>query len=577
MQSRRTRRLASVLPAATVFVGLVGCVSEESSQQSIGTTEEAVVVCAKGPTVEGVDVSVWQGSSIDWKAVKASGRAFGIARISYGTGTIDATFPGNWNGMKAAGMVRGAYQWFRPAQDAKAQADIVIAHVGKLGPGDLPVTADVEETQSVSAAGITSALHVWMDRVEAGTGKRPIIYSGKYFWNDNVVSKDFSAYPYWIPAYGPTCPDLATPWSDWKFFQYTDKASVAGIPGGVDGDKFNGTLADLEAFAGVDANAPPTGSLDEVSCDRLRGWAQDPDAKTTALDVHLYFDSKPGDATSTARVVHAGTDRPDLCKPLGTCNHAFELGVPYSLFDGKPHVVHAYAIDSGGKGPNPEIPGSPKNLTCARPTLPDGVRRHVPSPAVMTAWKFDPFFDQLTLDDAALDALPIGRDVPSAPSLVSTDDATLGVQLVDGSLHRHVQNPLSMDAWRFDFAAVTKWTADKYAALGPAPDWRLRPLLVKGSGPGIYLLDDRTSEDPSTLGDGGASDGGDAGPNDGGGASRDGGYGANADGGVELAADLHGGCSTSTNGTSGARASMTTLLLAALVGLGARSRRSQKN
>jgi GH25 family lysozyme M1 (1,4-beta-N-acetylmuramidase) len=537
--ARGARRILGLVGAAVTFGG---CIADGTSPESIGQTEEAVVVCAKGATVEGIDVSVWQGSGIDWNAVKGSGRKFGIARISYGTGTIDATFPGNWTRMKSAGLIRGAYQWFRPAQDARAQADIVISKVGMLGPGDLPVTADVEETQGLSGAQIVAALHVWMDRVQAGTGKKPIIYSGKYFWNDNVGSKDFASYPYWIPAYGPTCPDLASAWSDWKFFQYTDKASVPGVDGGVDGDKFNGSLADLQAFAGIVTNVPPKGSLDEVSCDRIRGWAQDPDAKTTAIDVHLYFDSKPGDATPISRSIHAGTDRADLCTPLGSCNHAFERGTPLSLLDGKPHVVHAFAIDSGGKGPNPEIDGSPKTITCATPPLPTGLRRHVPSPTVMAAWKLGVFEDLVTYDDATLSKLPLGRDLPATAVLVSTDDPKVGVQLVDGALHRHVQSPASMDAWRFSFADVAKWPADKYAALKTAPDWRLRPFLAKGTGPALYLLDDPTSEDPTTPGlPGDAGPVADSGPGGDAGPRKDGG-----DGGIDGDTSWGGGCSTSS-------------------------------
>ena len=567
----RARRLLGVASAAIMFGG---CIGDGSSPESIGRREQAVVVCAKGTTVEGIDVSEWQGSGIDWNAVKGSGRHFAIARISYGDGHIDATFPGNWSGMKSAGLIRGAYQWFRPAQDPKAQADIVIAHVGVLAAGDLPVTADVEETQGLSGAQITAALHVWADRVTAGTGKRPIIYSGKYFWNDNVGSGDFASDPYWIPAYGPTCPDLANAWSDWRFFQYTDKASVPGVAGGVDGDKFNGSLAELEAFAGAVTNTPPKGSLDEVSCARIRGWAQDPDKKTTSIDVHLYFDSKPGDASATARAVQADNDRPDLCAPLGSCNHAFERATPMSLLDGKPHVVHAYAIDASGKGPNPEIDGSPKSITCPRPALPEGVRRHVSSPAVLTAWKLDLFEDLVTVDDATLDKLPIGRDVPSAPLLVSTDDPKVGVQLVDGALHRHVQSPASMDAWRFAFADVAKWPADKYATLKVAPEWRLRPFLAKGTGPAVYLLDDRTSEDPSSPGL----------PGDGGvladvGAVSDAGSDARGDtagdGAIEEDSGMQGGCalgtSSSSDGTSTSLPSPLSLL--AFVGLAGAARR----
>jgi MYXO-CTERM domain-containing protein len=39
-------------------------------------------------------------------------------------------------------------------------------------------------------------------------------------------------------------------WSGWKFWQYSDSGSVSGIPATVDLDEFNGSLADLQAFAG---------------------------------------------------------------------------------------------------------------------------------------------------------------------------------------------------------------------------------------------------------------------------------------------------------------------------------------
>src|SRR5262249_46213493 len=78
------------------------------------------------------------------------------------------------------------------------------------------------------------------------------VYTGKYFWQDNVANtKEFNDHVLWIAAYGPTCPNLPDgAWSNWGFFQYTDAESVPGITGNVDGDKFNGTLADLQALAG---------------------------------------------------------------------------------------------------------------------------------------------------------------------------------------------------------------------------------------------------------------------------------------------------------------------------------------
>jgi lysozyme len=236
------------------LVALAGCNDGRGVRDQLGTIEDEVTVCAKGSTLEGIDVSYYQGT-INWDSVKASGRAFAIARISDGT-YMDTKFDANWPAMKKVGLIRGAYQFFRPGQDPNTLADIVIGKVGKLGDGDLPVTCDVEATDGQSAATIISKLKTWLAKVEAGTGKKPIIYTGKYFWQDNVAnSKEFTSHPLWVAAYGPTCPNLPDgAWPTWTFFQYTDKASVSGISGGVDGDKFNGTLEDLQKLAGGGAD-----------------------------------------------------------------------------------------------------------------------------------------------------------------------------------------------------------------------------------------------------------------------------------------------------------------------------------
>src|SRR5262245_49795459 len=69
--------------------------------------EQAATVCGAGPTVAGIDVSQWQGS-IDWDAVRASGRDFAITRIGDGLGH-DPYFAFNWQRIKEVGMIRGAY------------------------------------------------------------------------------------------------------------------------------------------------------------------------------------------------------------------------------------------------------------------------------------------------------------------------------------------------------------------------------------------------------------------------------------------------------------------------------------
>ncbi len=242
-------------------LGFAACTgeSEPPADEQVAEAEDAMTVCAGPNVVKGIDVSYYQGT-IDWTAVSGAGWRFAITRINDGA-FMDPKFDENWAGIKNAGMIRGAYQYFRPGNDVNEQAQTVVDKVGKLGPGDLPVTIDVEATDGQSPTTIVNKITTWMEIVEAGTGKKPIIYTGKYFWQDNVQSGAFSDYPLWHaqypnaclpPAMPPPscgCANIADQWSTWTMWQYTSTGSIPGIGTNVDKNVFMGTEADLIAFA----------------------------------------------------------------------------------------------------------------------------------------------------------------------------------------------------------------------------------------------------------------------------------------------------------------------------------------
>jgi GH25 family lysozyme M1 (1,4-beta-N-acetylmuramidase) len=232
------------------LVGVVGCGSGTGGEGGVGSSSAAVTescgASASGP-VQGVDVSVYQGD-FDWAAAHVS---FGYARISDGSGYLDSTFAANWANMKAAGVLRGAYQFFEPGEDEVAQANLMVQKVGVLAPGDLPAMIDVEVTGGQSGGAIGAKVAHWLQIVEAGTGRKPIIYTGSYFWEDSVGDTGLGSYPVWIAAYGPACPSLPPGWSSWLMWQYGDGG------GSLDHDVFNGTLDQLKALAGI-ASGPPT-------------------------------------------------------------------------------------------------------------------------------------------------------------------------------------------------------------------------------------------------------------------------------------------------------------------------------
>lgn len=212
--------------------------------------EEARRVCASGPTLDGIDVSKWQGE-IDWGRVADDGIAFAIARVSDGTTYWDGEFDDNWASIADQGLVRGAYQFFRPGQSATAQADLMIDALGELGPGDLPPVLDAETTDGVSGSAVVSAMRTWLDRVEDATGRVPMIYASSGFWTTLPDTSEFSRYPLWVANWEVSCPEVPSPWGDWALWQTADDGWVDGISGPVDLDVFDGTMADLEALAGV--------------------------------------------------------------------------------------------------------------------------------------------------------------------------------------------------------------------------------------------------------------------------------------------------------------------------------------
>src|SRR5262249_15108771 len=81
-----TRRSLFAAASLFTFAFLASCsgAGVPGEGEDIDQVEQNATVCAKGSTVNGIDVSEWQGT-VDWKAVKASGRVFAIARISDGT------------------------------------------------------------------------------------------------------------------------------------------------------------------------------------------------------------------------------------------------------------------------------------------------------------------------------------------------------------------------------------------------------------------------------------------------------------------------------------------------------------
>jgi GH25 family lysozyme M1 (1,4-beta-N-acetylmuramidase) len=237
----------------TMFIAILaaGCTSSASNQSVI---EQQTTVCPGSNLVHGMDVSSYE-TSIDWTMAKGAGIDFAFIRVSDGLQYRDPKFASYWAGARAAGVMRGAYQFFRPTQDAIAQADLLLAATAPQQPGDLPPTIDVETTGGLAQEKVEAAVRTWVDHVTAVIGRPPIVYAGYYSWQDYTGNANLTASPLWHAQYtNAPCPNIPTPWTRWTFWQHSATGVVPGVVGEpTDLNVFDGTLAELQAFAGKPA------------------------------------------------------------------------------------------------------------------------------------------------------------------------------------------------------------------------------------------------------------------------------------------------------------------------------------
>jgi lysozyme len=195
----------------------------------------------------GIDVSHFQGA-VNWAEVRGAGCAFAFAKATESTSIVDSEFAANWSGMKAAGLVRGAYHFFRAEQDGVQQANHFLQTV-QLETGDLPPVIDIELNDGVTGSRLIAGVGNWIDTVAQATGMTPLIYTNTPFW-DEYMNDGFGKFPLWLAHYtGASAPEpLPHGWTDWTFWQYSQSLRIPGVNGPADHNRFNGAQTDLQAL-----------------------------------------------------------------------------------------------------------------------------------------------------------------------------------------------------------------------------------------------------------------------------------------------------------------------------------------
>lgn len=200
--------------------------------------------------LHGIDVSRHQ-RDIDWEAVSKMSHkdvsfSFAFIKASEGRTVVDDYFKENWREAKDAGLLRGAYHFYRPHLTADEQASLFFRMVPKLEKGDLPPVLDIEMRGSCPPARLKKNLKRWLVLVEKKYGMTPILYTNYGFFKSYLTGSEFKKYPLWIAHY--KTPDLNYKMEDWHFWQHSDRGRVNGIRGTVDFNVFKGELDDLKTL-----------------------------------------------------------------------------------------------------------------------------------------------------------------------------------------------------------------------------------------------------------------------------------------------------------------------------------------
>ena len=265
----------------------------------------------------GIDVSGWQVlTASDWNAIAQGGISFAYIKATEGTSYVSSQFTEQYTDSYNAGLIRGAYHYAIPSTQSgmsgAAQAQYFVAHGGGWSPDGrtLPPMLDIENNTDASNGNscynlnptqMVSWINDFSQTVLLLTGRLPVIYSNAPWWNlCTGNSTAFSANPLFIASWtgSPSgSPTLPSGWNSYTFWQYADSGPFPG-----DADVFNGSVADLQAFASR------------------------PDAATYFQSYYLNNSSWLGAPTGTM-----------VCgSPDGGCYQAFQGGMVFSS-------THSYA------------------------------------------------------------------------------------------------------------------------------------------------------------------------------------------------------------------------------------------
>lgn len=189
-----------------------------------------------------IDISKWQGSNVDFSALKNADTSLVIIRVQYGSSQEDEFYKTNIAKAQAAGVRFAVYAYARYVSDTDAQQEALDFYnrtKTAVGSGTGPVfyMIDIEES-TVTSGTERSAASAWVSKMNAlGVSNTKLVaYIANHLYDTfNIDVSQFGSIM--IPSYGKndgTVAGSTPPAHPYDLWQYTSVGSISGISGNVD-------------------------------------------------------------------------------------------------------------------------------------------------------------------------------------------------------------------------------------------------------------------------------------------------------------------------------------------------------
>lgn len=219
--------------------------------------------------INGIDLSHYENEefkdgAFPFEKLKQFDLDFCFLKGSHGADRKDDFFDYNFSKLTDEYMLRGAYHFFSLLKEDIDQQinNFLNLKIDFKAQGVLPPVLDIEEDSRpfdkeniiLNRELVQTRIKIWLNAIETATGRKPIIYCRKSFWEDVIGNPTgFEDYLLWVAYYREDMPPK-TPnsWNGkWTFWQHTDKGLLNKV-GKFDLNRFNGSLVELLKLANVE-------------------------------------------------------------------------------------------------------------------------------------------------------------------------------------------------------------------------------------------------------------------------------------------------------------------------------------